>query len=139
LADVIDFAARKKAAAPSVETIIHNCIEEIEGNWERFARNNRLNDYFLQSTPAWAEEDIDYLSDLNAISRMEMKINLLPLIQVRTGWLAGFTLTWTVDGEAHEHGVQTPMMFTEPYARCFNILLCLKLRRELGQAGIHLT
>lgn len=131
MADVIDMAAHRKANAPTFEQLVLKCTEEISENWERFARNNRLSDYFIQSTPAWTEDGVDYLSDLNAISLLEKKINLLPTIRVKTGWIAEF--------EVRDVAVQTPPMFTEQYARCFNILLFLKLGRELTQAGISIN
>ena len=74
-AKVINFLDFKKTAenrALSVEQIAERCSDEISWNWERFARNNRLNDYFVQNTP-WTDNTINYLSDLNALSLLENK------------------------------------------------------------------
>lgn len=137
-AEVINMADRRKPVIiekPSVEQLAHECCDEIAGNWERFARNNRLNDYFVQSVPLWTTTGVDYLSDLNALSVIESKINLGVLISApgvsnpnQIGWLAIFKM--------NDVNVGTPPMFSEAYARCFNILLFLKLGRELTQAGI---
>ena len=137
VADVIQFADHRRRAPeekPTVDQLARQCSEEIAQNWERFARNNRLNDFFVQSVPAWTESSIDYISDLNALANIEKKINLWPCISAsprQVGWVAAFHLNNVV--------VVTPPMFTETYARCFNILLFLKLGREMTQAGISIN
>lgn len=135
MADVIQFSDhRRQPEGPTVEQLALRCSEEIAQNWERFARNNRLNDFFVQSVPSWSEEGVDYLSDLNALSNIEKKIGLWPTISApaqQVGWVAAFRL----------NGVEvvTPPMFSEAYSRSFNILLFLKLGREMTQAGIPIN
>ena len=126
---------RKVPQGRTIEELAVECSEEISGNWERFARNNRLSDYFTQSTPSWSDPKGNYLSDLNALSVIESKINIVMALcspgsngASQIGWIASFKLN-TVR-------VETPLMLSEAYARCFNILLFLKLGRELTQAGI---
>jgi len=138
MADVINLADRRKAAPPTIQELAKTCTEEIQGNWERFARNNRLNDYFVQSCPTWTQPNVDYLSDLNALSVIEGKINLNVLVTApgvsapdQVGWLALFKINGL--------SVGTPPMFSEAYARCFNILLFLKLGREMTLAGIPIN
>lgn len=136
VSNVIDLFERKKLAEPpSVQSLALQCSEEIAENWERFARNNRLNDYFLSSVPVWALPQVNYLSDLNAISSVENKIHLNAIINApdtsggsHLGWIAAF--------EINGLRVETPVMMCEAYARCFNILLFLKLGRALTQHGI---
>lgn len=136
MSNVIDmFGPKKPREIPSLEILVASCCEEISENWERFARNNRLNDYFLSNVPLWAMPQLNYLSDLNAISVVENKLGMGLLLNApetspssKLGWVAGF--------EIKEVKVETPVMMCEAYARCFNILLFLKLSRELTNHGI---
>jgi hypothetical protein len=82
---------------------------------------------------------VNYLEDLNELSSVEQKIHLEPQIVSpgfdvlgnALGWIAAFRLNGVI--------VSTPFMLNEGYARCFNILLFLKLKRELHTHGIVLT
>lgn len=134
MSNVIDlFAGRRKPAAKlSVEELARKCSEEISDNWERFARNNRLNDYFLSSVPSWATRTINYLADLNAVSTVENKINLSILLNA-PGTSPSSHLGWVASFELQGVRVESPVMMCEAYARCFNILLFLKLGRALQQ------
>jgi hypothetical protein len=140
MADVISFADHRKTPLekPTVQELIEFVTEEITGHWEKFASNNRLNEYFIQCTPSWSRAKVNYLQDLNALAGIEQKIKLEPQIIAPgfgidnpLGWVAAFRL----NGEV----VATPYMLSEPYARCFNILLFLKLGRELQQHGIPIN
>lgn len=136
MSNVIDmFSARKPQVVPTLEVLAAKCIDDISDNWERFARNNRLNDFFLSCIPHWAIPQINYLSDINAISVIESKLGLAVIVNApgtspssKLGWIAGFQ----IKGE----NVETPVMMCEAYARCFNIILFLKLSRELTNHGI---
>ena len=137
MADIITLADRRKKPVekPTVEELALQCVETIADEWEVFARNNRLNDYFIQHAPQWAKDKVDYLSDITALSVIESKIKLGLFLaspeaaaDTQLGWVAGFKLNGV--------RVQTPPMAFEAYARCFNILLFLKLGRELTQNGI---
>lgn len=139
MANVINIADRRKAPSekPTIEELAEACVDEISTNWERFARSNRLNDYFMNSVPTWTVPGVDYLTDLNALSLIETKVGLsLELAspgsagEAQLGWIAAFKLNGT--------RVMTPFMLSEAYARCFNILMFLKLGRELTQQGIHI-
>ncbi len=132
MADIISLNdRRRKPERPTVPALASDCAEEISASWERFARNNRLNEYFAQCTPSWSQSGVNYLSDLNALSLIEGRIGLgLTLLAPGTvdvsqlGWIAGFRVAGVP--------VTTPFMVTEAYARCFNILLFLKIARELA-------
>lgn len=139
MADVIDLAERRKKLPekPTFQDIATFCLEEITSNWERFARNNRLNDYFVNSTPSWASPGVNYLTDLNSIALIENKINL-PLELLSPGSTGAEQLGWIAAFRINENRVMTPFMMSEQYARCFNILLFLKLGRELVQNGISI-
>lgn len=132
MADIINLADRRRKAPPSLEELIGQAVDSIMADWERFAKVNRLNDYFIESAAAWTEAGTNYLSDLNAISSIEGRIGLLPLLRApisreQLGWQASFYIR---SGKVH-----TPDMSFETYARCFNILLFLKLRRDLLAHG----
>lgn len=141
MAEIIDISTRfrKPPAKPTVTELAQFCADEILSHWEKFASNNRLNDYFLQSVPTWANGTVNYLEDLNALSSIEQKVYLEPQViapgfnekQNALGWVAAFRLNGII--------VATPFMVSEQYARCFNVLLFLKLKRELQTHGIALT
>ena len=140
MADIISLSDHRKKPEekPTIETIVMSSLESIAGDWERFARNNRLNDYLRQAAPQWTKDNVDYLSDLNALSIIENKINLgLYLVSAEAaaknqlGWVAGFKISGV--------RAETPPMAFEAYARCFNILLFLKVSREMTQNKIPIS
>ena len=140
MTNVIDISKhfKKIPEPPTIESLAAQCSEEISENWERFARNNRLNDFFLSLVPGWAQPQLNYLSDINAISVIANKINLAVILNSpgtspasKLGWVASFMIKGV--------HVETPIMMCEAYARCFNILLFLKLARALTQHGISLN
>lgn len=137
MANVININEHRKKPIepPSLEVLASRCSEEISENWERFARNNRLNDFFLSSTPVWSLPHINYLSDINAISIIENKINLALLLNA-PGTAGASQIGWVAAFEIKGIRIETPYMMCEAYARCFNILLFLKLGRELTQLGL---
>jgi hypothetical protein len=139
VAEIIDISTRfkKPAPKPTVTELAQFCADEILSHWEKFASNNRLNDYFTSSTPMYCKGGVNYLEDLNALSLVEQKIYLEPQVVApgfneknALGWIAAFRLNGVI--------VATPFMVSEQYARCFNILLFLKLKRELQTHGIAL-
>lgn len=140
MADVIDMFDRRKRTVekPSLQELATRCSEEISENWERFARNNRLNDFFLSSTPVWALPQVNYLSDLNAISVLENKIHLALLLNA-PGTAGASQIGWVAAFEIEGHRIETPYMMCEAYARCFNILLFLKLGHELTHHGLSIS
>jgi hypothetical protein len=140
VADVIDITSRfkKLPPKPTVEEIAQNAIEEIGGHWEKFASNNRLNDYFLQCVPTWAQPAVNYLEDLGALSVLELKIRLEPQI-IAPGFSPDNALGWVAAFRVNGIVIATPFMMSEQYARCFNILVFLKVRRDMVTNGIQLS
>lgn len=133
MADIIQFDTIKRRAAPTVHELITQAAEWVMHDWEKFAKLNRLNDYFTSTASVWTREGVNYLEDLNAVSVIEQKIGMnivvrSPLISEHMGWKASFPLQSTT--------VYTPEMPFETYARCFNILLFIKLKRDLLAAGM---
>jgi hypothetical protein len=139
VADIITLSDHRKPPIehPTIEQIAATCSEEIAGNWERFARNNRLNDYFTSSTPSWSVSNTNYLADLNALSAVEGKINISISIS-SPGQLGRAQIGWVASFRINKVAIFTPVMVCEAYARCFNILLFLKVGRELTQRGIRI-
>lgn len=126
--NVIDISSRRKK---SIQELSIFCIEEISKNWEYYAKNNRLNDYFISNTPNWGQENINYLYDLNALSNIEQKIKLEPNI-CAPGFENVNSLGWVASFKMNEIILITPFMPAETYARAFLILLFLKLKREIA-------
>jgi hypothetical protein len=140
MAEIINIADRRKktTVTPTVQEVAQFAIEEIDTHWGKFASNNRLNDYFVQYTPSWSQTNVNYLEDLTALSVLERKIHLEPQIIApgfspdnALGWVAAFRMNGVV--------VATPFMMSEAYARCFNVLLYLKVKRDLLANGIQIS
>lgn len=143
MADVINIASRRKPATPlpekpTVAELAVRCAEEIQSNWEKMARNNRLNDFFISSTPPFSSPSVNYLEDLNALSLIELKIGLEPQV-ISPGFSGDNALGWIACHRINGESVVSPFMINEQYARCFNILMFLKLKRELVTNGITVT
>ena len=140
MADIVDISTRfkKLPPKPTVKEIAQNAIEEITGRWEKFASNNRLNDYFLQCVPSWSDPKVNYLEDLNALGSIERKIKLEPQI-VAPGFSPDNALGWIAAFRVNGIVVATPFMMSEQYARCFNVLLYLKVRRDMVTNNIQLS
>lgn len=132
MADVINLSDHRRKPPPSLEQVIAAGVEQVSLDWERFAKLNRLNDYFTDAAGAWTEDGVSYLSDLNALSKIEdtlgMNIMVASPYGEHIGWRASFPL--------RSRAVCTPDMPFEAYARCFNILLFLKLKRDLLASGL---
>ena len=135
MSNVIDLASRRKKEKPSAKQIIEESVEDLQQNWEKFARLNRLNDFFISSTPNWSNPDLNYLEDLDAISVVEQKINLI-LRMESPGFVPENRLGWTAAVRLDDLIITTPPMPTEQYARTFLILLYLKVKRELVRNGL---
>lgn len=132
MSNVIDLASRRAVMRPQTvrgdpDAIVATCIDEVMINWEKFARNNSLNDFFISSTPSWSMESFNYLSDLTTLASLEQHIPLDP--QVAGPSFSG-SIGWTASFKLNDIIVTTPPMPSEGYARCLNVLLYLKIKRE---------
>jgi len=142
MTNVIDFTAKRlgKVAPPKQvtwEELHSHATEFLLGDWEKMARNNRLNDYFKQSLPNLIDpaSKSNYMADLNEVAALEMNLEFFPRMfspgtqhKGQLGWLVQFHLGEGLFG--------TPELASEPYARCFAILLYLKLKRDALEAGL---
>ena len=132
MADVINLADRRKKEQPHPKQLVDSAVSVIMSDWERFAKSNRLNDYFTEAASVWTDQGVNYLSDLNAVSVIENKLGMdivvkSPSLPSHLGWRASFF---------HKSGTSTtPDMPFETYARCFNILLFIKLKRDFLAHG----
>ena len=134
MADVISLDARRKKPLPmkpSDQDLYLFYSEELLAHWEKAAKLNRLNEYFISCTSLYTDELKNYLDDLSAISKVEQNIGLSPQVlspgysEVSTGWVSAFRLGYAI--------YATPPLASEAFSRCFNILLFLKLKREFAE------
>lgn len=142
MGEVVDFTARRlaKASPPKVVTmdaLYEDALHHLLTDWEKMAKGNRLNDYFKATVPNLRQypENANFMADLNEVSRLELNIELYPMVffpgttdRKQHGWLVQFMLG--------TFKVSTPELASEAYARCFAILLHLKLKRDAIAAGL---
>lgn len=132
MAEVIDFASKRQRKKPTFDELLIDAQEQISQGWERFARANQLNDFIVQGLSVWAKEGVSYTNDLNLISEVEQQIGLNLVLTSPTedqlGWRAGATFRNAISW--------TPDLPFETYARCFNVLLYLKLKKDLIAHGM---
>jgi hypothetical protein len=140
MADVINLSDRRKKPPPTLEELAAFCVEQVMEEWERFAKANRLNDFFINRAGLTAKQRVNYLSDLNEVAQLEKTIKLEPCIMApdmagSLGWRASFKVHEPLTASSPEkiYIVQTPDMPSEGYARCCNILIFKKLSREMLQ------
>ena len=141
MGNVIDFTARRLKEQPkpvTMEELMANAVDLLLIDWEKMARNNRLNDYFKKSVPQVDKDTkTNYMSDLNEIAALELNIELFPMVffpgtvdRKQLGWIVQFFLGKT--------RISTPELASETYARCFAILMYLKMKRDAIEAGLLL-
>jgi hypothetical protein len=131
MADVINLDAhRKKRPLPSAQEVALFCTDEVMGNWERFAKTNKLNDFIVQSLGIYATPSTNYLANRDLVAELEDKVGLLPGVWA-PGINGGEQLGWRACFRFGEVLVETPDMASELYARCCNLLIFLKVKREM--------
>lgn len=138
MADVIDISSRFRKAPPPLKDIVAHCIDDIMSNWERFARNNRLNDFFLESIPSYTDSSASYVSDLNVLAQLEQNVRMSPGV-LAPGLNGPAQLGWRVCFKINGELVETPDFISEGYARCCGVLLFLKIKRDLTTHGVTIT
>jgi hypothetical protein len=133
MGDVVELSSWRPKK-PTIEELAVKSTELILADWERFAKINRLNDYFKNSLSSIAKDE-SYLTDLNALAVMELKMGIWPVVYFpnttnprQHGWVVTFEL-----GKVK---ISTPEMATETYARAFAILLFLKVKHDALAAGL---
>ncbi len=144
MASVIDFAAKRlektgcarKPTPVDLDTIITDSIDYLLGDWEKYARKNRLNEFFSQFFPDHEEKrNTNYLNDLNAISILERKLGL-QIIVYSPGTIDPIQVGWVVRFDVYGKQIATPDMSTECHARCFALLLYLKVKANASDLSV---
>jgi hypothetical protein len=140
MGEIVDFTARRLRIVKPPKTIIGlagDAIVYLLADWEKMAKNNRLNDYFKSTVPnlRYTSEKTNFMADLNAISVLELSIDLFPIIFF-PGTSTSKQLGWMVQFIIGNERIATPELASEAYARCFGILLYLKLKRDALTAGL---
>jgi hypothetical protein len=134
-AEILQFkeAKIKKDIRPVVtEELLNNIFNEVSSDtlseWSLAAKNNKLNDYFTSKIPPLARgaRGIDYINDLNALSIVEQKLQLVINVSVihfskQPQWSVSFVTTMFDISKAYT----IPLMHTEYLARALNILIYL--------------
>lgn len=134
MANIISLDSRRKkplSNRPSDQDLYLFWSEDIFAHWEKAAKLNRLNEFFISCTSLYTDPLKNYVDDLSAISKVEQNIGLSPQVLSpgysevsSTGWVCAFRLGYDI--------YATPPLPSEAFSRCFNILLFLKLKREFA-------
>lgn len=134
MGEVISFQSRTKPV-PSWNEIVATCTDALLHEWEKMAQGNRLNDYFKAALPNLTSHEIisNYMSDLNGAAAIERKLNIWPVIYF-PGTLDNDG--WMVLTNIGTFSFQTPEFGTEAYARCFNILLFVRVKQAAISVGL---
>ena len=142
MADIIDFTSKRKQKtkeSPKVtfEEVVYDTIDDLLGDWERMARKNKLNEFFIAALPSFIDPQSkqNFMKDLNAIADLEKNLHLMLVIHApgtiepqQVGWVVQFTVRETI--------VSTPDMATEGYARCFAVLAYITIRYNAQAVGL---
>lgn len=143
MGDLVDLTQwRKDRVSPvappiTLQTIIAESLDFLLEEWEKLARHNRLNDYFkrqLSNTIDFAST-VNYMADLNEVALIELKLDVFPMIFF-PGTLDNSQLGWRVKFKLGSETITTPELANEAYARCFALLLHLKIKRSALAAGL---
>ena len=123
---------REKVKPLTPGEIFDTVYADIVDDWQGYAKENKLNELMLKKLPAHCvgPQNTDYVNDLNVISSIESKLNLIR--SVNSPEFSGNKMGWMVifnkDGESYSG---PPDMVLESYARAFNILLYVEFERRL--------
>lgn len=129
---VVNLAERRKVkpVKPTVLELATFVCDDILDHWNKAASKNMLNEYFMTCTPPYSYAHVNYLEDLTAIGEMERRIGLWCQVisphfgnPELPGWIAAFRVGSTT--------ITTPFFTSEAFARCFNILLFLRVNRDI--------
>ena len=135
-AEILQFKESKikKNIRPVItEELLSNIFNEVGfevlSEWDRAAKNNKLNDYFTSKIPPLARgvRGIDYINDLNALAQVEQKLQLI--IGINAMHLPSKQLLWSISFTTSLFDITktytTLLMHNEYQARALNILTYL--------------
>lgn len=110
--------------------------ENLLDDWERMIRVGKINDYVRAALPLSAAADsVNYLGDLNALSNIEIKLGVSPMIFF-PGTAYPEQLGWIIQLNLGKHLLRTPELASEASARAFGILLYLRAKHEAQNLGL---
>ena len=121
--------------ALELSEIIEQAADLLLEDWERMVRVGRINEYIKSALPLSTEDDSFVLSDLNAIARIEMNLNIQPMIFF-PGTAYPEQLGWIVQTKLGDQHTRTPELANEASARAFGIMLHLKAKHEAVAHGL---
>ena len=131
MAEVINLDEFRKRPV-KVDELIDKAWESAFEDWKQHAKLNRLNEFFLSVTHVWSNPEINYLMDLQAVSRLEQRIGVSSFMEAprggSAGWVAGFHLKSST--------FQTPELPDENYARCLSLVVFVRVRWSLISHGL---
>ncbi len=131
--------AGQKAAVTRLKSnheLFMEAYEDVIGDWQRFATNNRLSEYVASKLPPSAVNPLitDYVNDLNVIAGVEQKLNMKVAVFYpectpgQHGWMATLHLGKEI--------FSTPAdMASEANARALLIVLSLHFKAVLKSLG----
>lgn len=126
--NIADF--RKKSLPPTQQEIVAFCVTSVMDEWERFAKANKLTDFFETSCGSHLKPFTNYLSNLTELAVLEEKLGIHPGV-----WAPGINdpsqLGWRACFRYGDVLVETPDMAFEAHARACNVLIFQKLRRTV--------
>lgn len=140
MGEIIDFMTRRTLGAAQPMTMValeERATDLLLIDWEKMARNNRLNDYFRASLPNLIDQSskINFMGDLNEVAALELNNELFPIIYF-PGTLNKKQHGWIVMFHVGDYLAKTPELASEAYARCFAVLLHIKLKRAALEANL---
>lgn len=132
MAEIIDIRAHRKTEPPSIDDLIARATDVVLSEWRESAKNNRLSEYVTSSLGPWAISGTNYLNSLDAVVKVEQRLNMAIIVRSPHGTNIGWRAIFMLEGME----VWSPEMPFEHYARCFNLLLFIYLRHLQNQ---HVT
>lgn len=125
-------ASKANQGIKPISELVEEITSDLLTDWEKMVKKNRLNEFF--KTTLSKDNDLNYLSDLNALSKIEQSIGLSSQIYA-PGTILAKHLGWIVHFFIGAERVSTPELGFETYARAFSILLYMKLKVAARSAG----
>lgn len=131
MAEVINLDEFRKRPV-EVDELVDRAWESAFEDWKQHAKLNRLNEFFLSVTHVWSNPEVNYLMDLQALSRLEQRIGVSSFMEAphggAVGWVAGFRLKSAT--------FRTPELPDENYARCLSLVVFVRARWWLISHGL---
>lgn len=140
MADIIDFTKRRlgqQKEAVTLASLEANSTQSLLSDWEKMARNNRLNEFFKASLASVIDpaSRANFMVDLNEIAHLELNLQVFPIVY-HPGTMSDKQHGWVVMFDLGEHRATTPELASEAYARCFGLLLHSRLKRAALEAKL---